>query len=376
MSPATNPAFANCHSHAFHRALRGRAVGGTDFWGWRDGMYAVAQALDPDLYHRLARATYAEMALAGIGAVGEFHYLHHNVGGVPYADPHAMADAVIAAAWEVGIRICLLDTCYLRAGFDDAEFAPAQRRFTYPDADTWATHATALAARYADNPAVVIGAAIHSVRAVDEAALPVAATALPDAPLHVHVSEQPAENDACLAATGRTPVQLLADAGVWGPRTTAVHATHLTADDIAILGESASYACFCPTTEAELADGIGPSVALRDAGARITLGSDSHTVIDMFAEARGLAMHERLASGSREGWTAGRLWQAATTDGATSLDFGGLGGFELTGSVRTAGASEPLWTATAADVVPPADLDPAWVRAELDATITEVWSRV
>nr|WP_300145607.1 formimidoylglutamate deiminase [Propionicimonas sp.] len=371
----TYPAFANCHSHAFHRALRGRAVGGADFWGWRDGMYAVAQVLDPDLYHRLARATYAEMALAGIGAVGEFHYLHHSPGGMPYADPHAMADAVIAAAWEVGIRICLLDTCYLRAGFDGAEPAPAQRRFTYPDADTWATHAAALAARYAGNPAVVIGAAIHSVRAVDEASLPVVAAALPDAPLHVHVSEQPAENAACLAATGRTPVRLLADAGVWSPRTTAVHATHLSAGDIATLGRSGGFACFCPTTEAELADGIGPSVALREAGARITLGSDSHTVIDMFAEARGLAMHERLASGEREGWTAEQLWRAATTDGAASLGFEGLGGFELTGSARTAGVAEPLWAATAADVVPPADLDPAWVQAELEAVVTEVWSR-
>jgi formiminoglutamate deiminase len=319
----TFAAFANCHSHAFHRALRGRAVGGTDFWGWRDGMYAVAGVLDPDLYHRLARATYAEMALAGIGAVGEFHYLHHGPGGTPYVDPDAMAEAVISAAWEVGLRICLLDTCYLRAGFGGEELHPVQRRFSFPDAESWASGVTDLAARYADNPAVVIGTAIHSVRAVDEASLGVVASALPKAPLHVHVSEQPAENTACFAATGRTPVQLLADAGVWGPRTTAVHATHLTGDDIATLGAAGSFACFCPTTEAELADGIGPSVALREAGVRITLGSDSNTVIDPFAEARGLAMHERLASGHRDGWTASQLWEAATTDGAASLGFGG-----------------------------------------------------
>lgn len=371
----TYPAFANCHSHAFHRALRGRAVGGADFWGWRDGMYAVASVLDPDLYYRLARATYAEMALAGIGAVGEFHYLHHGPGGTPYEDPNAMADAVIAAAWEVGLRICLLDTCYLRAGFSGEELASAQRRFVHPDADAWADGARDLASRYADNPAVVIGAAIHSVRAVDEVSLATVANTLPDAPLHVHVSEQPAENDACLAATGRTPVQLLADAGVWGPRTTAVHATHLTPADVATLGAAGGYACFCPTTEAELADGIGPSVALREAGVRLTLGSDSNTVIDSFAEARGLAMHERLASGAREGWTAAQLWQAATTDGAASLGFGGLGGFELAPSVRTAGAVEPIWAATAADVVPPPDLDPGWVAAELTAAIDEVWSR-
>ena len=369
-------AFANGHSHAFHRALRGRNHHGSTFWGWRDGMYGVAAVLDPDLYHRLARATYAEMALAGIGAVGEFHYLHHAPGGIPYVDRHAMAEAVISAAREVGLRICLLDTCYLRAGFDGEELADAQRRFTHPDAETWAASVTELAARYEGNPAVVVGTAIHSVRAVEEAALATVAATLPEAPLHVHVSEQPAENAACIAATGRTPVRLLADAGVWTGRTTAVHATHLTPGDIATLGDAGSFTCFCPTTEAELADGIGPSVALREAGARVTLGSDSNTVIDMFAEARGLAMHERLASGLRQGWSADQLWRAATSEGAASLGFGSLGGFELTGSVRTAGASEQLWAATAADVVAPPDIDPGWVRAELTAVIDEIWSRL
>lgn len=370
------PAFANCHSHAFHRALRGRADAGRTFWGWRDGMYGVAEVLDPDVYHRLARATFAEMALAGIGAVGEFHYLHHGPGGIPYNDRHAMAEAVIAAAWEVGLRICLLDTCYLRAGFAGEALTTAQRRFAHPDAEVWASGVADLAARYADNPAIVIGTAIHSVRAVDEASLATVAAALPEAPLHAHVSEQPAENAACLTATGRTPVRLLADAGVWTPRTTAVHATHLTVDDIATLGAAGCYACFCPTTEAELADGIGPSVALREAGAQITLGSDSNTVIDMFAEARGLAMHERLASGVRQGWSAGQLWRAATIDGAASLGFAGLGGFELTGSVRTAGTTEPIWAACAADIAQPAGLDPEWVQAELDAVIVEIWSRL
>lgn len=370
-----HPAFANCHSHAFHRALRGRTVGGTTFWGWRDRMYAVAEALDPDRYHRLARATYAEMALAGIGAVGEFHYLHHGPGGVPYDDPNAMAEAAIAAAGEAGIRICLLDACYLRAGFTGEEFSPAQRRFADPDAETWADRISELATRHRGNPAVVVGTAIHSVRAVDEGSFATVLAALPTAPLHVHVSEQPAENQACVAATGRTPVRLLADAGVWSPRTTAVHATHLSAEDVAVLGGAGGYVCFCPTTEAELADGIGPSVALREAGARITLGSDSNTVIDGFAEARGLALHERLLSGTRDGWDAAGLWRAATSDGAASLGFGGLGNFELRDSVRTAGAVEPLWAASAAEVVPATGLDPEWVRYELSAAIDELWRR-
>jgi formiminoglutamate deiminase len=379
------PAFANCHSHAFHRALRARTVGGGDFWGWRDRMYAVAGALDPDLYHRLARATFAEMRLAGYASVGEFHYLH-SVGRSRHFDRAQyrrarptgggdLAEAVVEAAREVGLRICLLSTLYERAGFAGKPLHPAQERFVLT-LDAWQQRVTELASQYAGDPLVVIGTAIHSVRAVPPEHLAEAAATLPDAPLHVHVSEQPAENEACLAVTGRTPVQLLSDAGIWSPRTTAVHATHLTAEDITILGEAGSYACFCPTTEAELADGIGPSVALHEAGVRITLGSDSNTVIDPFAEARGLAMHERLASGRRDGWTAEQLWCAATTDGHTSLGFRIDDTIELSRSVQTAGMTEPIWAATAADVVPPPDLDPEWVRTELDAVIDEVWSRV
>ncbi|MFT4108167.1 formimidoylglutamate deiminase [Propionicimonas sp.] len=367
-SPAPGPkvpAFANCHSHAFHRALRARTVGGGDFWGWRDRMYAVAGALDPDLYHRLARATFAEMRLAGYASVGEFHYLHSP----------DLAGAVIEAARAVGLRICLLSTLYERAGFAGEPLHPAQERFVLT-LDAWQQRVTELASQYAGDPLVVIGTAIHSVRAVPPEHLAVAAATLPDAPLHVHVSEQPAENEACLAATGRTPVQLLADAGVWSPRTTAVHATHLGAEDVAILGATGSYACICPTTEAELADGIGPSIALRDTGVRITLGSDSNTVIDPFAEARGLAMHERLASGRRDGWDATQLWTAATTDGHASLGFAVDDLVDVHLSVQTAGGTEPLWAASAADVAPPAGLDPDEVADDLAAAIDEVWSRV
>jgi formiminoglutamate deiminase len=360
-------AFANCHSHVFHRAFRGR-VGGDSFWSWRDEMYALAAVLDPDLLHRLARATYAEMRLAGIGAVGEFHYLHHQLDGTPHDDPNAMGEAIIDAARDVGLRICLLDTCYTNA-------EGIQRRFDDGDAEQWASRVHDLAAKHAD-PDVVIGAAIHSVRAVPRDQLVIVAEALPDAPLHVHVSEQPAENDECLAATGMTPVALLAEAGVWTPRTTAVHATHLTDDDIRTLGDAQVFVCFCPTTEADLADGIGPSVALREAGARLTLGSDGHTVIDMFAEARAVEMHERLVSGRRGSWSAAQLWDAATTTGHASLGFDGGDTFELATSVRTAGSDEPLWSATAADVVPPADLDPDDVAHDLQAAIDECWSRV
>ena len=367
-------AFANCHSHVFHRALRGRAAGDS-FWSWRDDMYTLAAVLDPDLLHWLARATYAEMRLAGIGAVGEFHYLHHQSGGTPYDDPNAMGEALIAAARDVGLGICLLDACYLAAGFDQPTDG-VQQRFDDDDAEQWATRVLDLAASHDEDTDVVIGAAVHSVRAVPREQIPVVVEALPDAPLHVHVSEQPVENKACLAATGMTPVALLAEAGVWTERTTAVHATHLTGDDVRILGDAGAFVCFCPTTEADLADGIGPSTALHKAGARLTLGSDGHTVIDMFAEARALEMHERLASGRRGGWTVDQLWDAATTTGFDSLGFDADGDFELTPSPRTAGSDEPLWSATAADVVPPDDLDPEDVARDLAAVIDECWSRV
>ena len=382
--------FANCHSHVFHRALRGRTPRGQDFWGWRDGMYAIAGVLDPDSYFRLAKATFAEMRLAGYSSVGEFHYLHHRPDGTGYAQPNAMAAAVIEAARDVGLRICLLPTRYARGGFGSAssgevpELDPVQRRFVDADLDAWQQRTAELAARYAADPLVVIGAAIHSVRAVPAEEFAAIAATLPDAALHVHVSEQPAENAACLAATGRTPVQLLADAGIWSQRSTAVHATHLGADDIAILGAAGANVCFCPTTEAELADGIGPSIALREAGARITLGSDSNTVIDPFAEARALAMHERLASGRRDGWSAAQLWTAATVDGHASLGFAEaqpakvpeLAHLRLRPTVQTAGVEDPIWAADASTVVGPPDLDPAVVADELSAVIDELWSRL
>jgi formiminoglutamate deiminase len=367
----TVPAFANCHSHVFHRALRGRVTGADSFWTWRDQMYALAAVLDPDLLFDLARATYAEMRLAGIRSVGEFHYVHHQPDGTAYDDPNGMAEALIAAAREADLRITVLDTCYLASGFDKAAEG-VQRRFSDGDADAWARRVEALAQTHAGEDDVVIGAAIHSVRAVPRDQLATVATAFPDAPLHVHVSEQPAENAECIAATGLTPVALLAEAGAWTPRTTAVHATHLSADDIQTLGAAKSYVCFCPTTEAELADGIGPSVALREAGARLTLGSDSNTVIDMFAEARAVEMHERLMTGIRGAWSADQLWLAATSTGHESLGFVVTDTIEVVDSVRTVGADELLWAATGADV----EGDAADTAELLESAIDTCWSRV
>lgn len=311
----TLPGFANTHSHAFHRALRGRAQrGGGSFWTWRQTMYDVAAVLEPESYRRLARATFAEMALAGMTAVGEFHYVHHRPDGQPYDDPNEVGKALIAAAREAGIRITLLDACYLHGGIGEP-LGEVQRRFADADADAWAERVDALA----DADGVRIGAAIHSVRAVDPASAATVASWAGDRPLHAHVSEQPAENEACLAAYGTTPTCLLARAGAIGERFTAVHATHLAEQDIAGLGRARCCCCFCPTTERDLADGIGPSKALADAGASLALGSDSHAVIDPFEEARALELDERLASGGRGRHDAPSLLRAATSAGHAAL---------------------------------------------------------
>ncbi|MDT4905902.1 MAG: hypothetical protein QOH52_3918, partial [Pseudonocardiales bacterium] len=306
------PGFANCHSHAFHRALRGRtqADGGT-FWTWREHMYALAGVLDPDSYLALARATYAEMALAGVTSVGEFHYLHHGPGGRPYAEPNAMAEALRTAAREAGVRLTLLDTCYLAGGLDSTGHLPldaVQQRFADPDVDHWASRMLTLS----DDDSTRIGAAIHSVRTVPRAALPTVAATATGRPLHVHLSEQPAENEACRAYYGHTPTEVLDDGGVLGPRTSAVHATHLTDADVKRLGGHAVTVCMCPTTERDLADGIGPARELADAGAGVSLGTDQHAVTDLFEEARGLEMDERLQSGQRGRFGPGELLAALT----------------------------------------------------------------
>ena len=299
------PGLVDAHSHAFHRALRGRAAGG-DFWGWRSGMYALVDRLDPDTLLALAAAAFGELVLAGVTTVHEFHYLHH---------PAGMDDAVCEAARRAGIRLVLLDTCYLRAGFTGEALDPVQRRFSDGDVERWAARAEKVAAA---NPDVTVGAAAHSVRAVDPASLGAVAAWARDrgVPLHLHLSEQPAENEACLAATGRTPTQLAHDHGVLGPATTAVHCTHVTAGDVALLGESGTAACLCPTTERDLADGVGPAAALAAAGCPLRVGSDSHAVVDLFEEARAVELDERLATGRRGLHPPDALLAAATAGAA------------------------------------------------------------
>jgi formiminoglutamate deiminase len=357
------PGFANAHSHAFQRALRGRtqAPTGGSFWSWRRQMYALAAQLDPDSMLALARATFAEMALAGITLVGEFHYVHHGPDGVAYDEPNAMAHALIQAAADVGVRLTLLDACYLHGGIEPD---PVQRRFFDDDVDAWVARVDPLRPA----PMVKIGAAIHSMRAVQpEHAATVARWAdAHAAPLHAHVSEQPAENEASLQVYGATPVALLGFEGALSDRFTAVHATHLADEDVELLGGAGAHVCLCPTTERDLADGIGPAVRLREAGARLAVGTDSNAIIEPLEEARAIELDERLAGGVRGLHSGAQLLDAATGGGYRSLGWAGGGAIEQgapadlvaihTDSVRLAGVGDEalidglVFAAGAADV--------------------------
>ncbi|HEU4895333.1 MAG TPA: formimidoylglutamate deiminase, partial [Acidimicrobiia bacterium] len=317
------PGLVNAHSHAFHRLLRGRTHHqGGDFWLWRERMYEIAEDLTPETYEEIATAVYIEMAMAGITTVGEFHYVHHQPGGTPYDDPNEMGHSLVRAARRAGIRICLLDVGYFRAGFDDRPLHPYQERFSDGSVDDWLDRVDELSASYQGAEDVVVGVAPHSVRAVPFDALRrveerVGATM----PVHVHVSEQQAENRDCLEATGKTPVALLKEAGLLSPMTTLVHATHLNAADVEAIGEAGCNVCYCATTERDLADGLGPASELVAAGASLSLGSDSHAVIDLFEEARGVEMHQRLRTGRRGVMDPVVLLDAATAGGAQSLGF-------------------------------------------------------
>ncbi len=356
------PGFANAHSHAFHRALRGRthADGGT-FWTWREHMYAVTQRLNPQSYLDLARAVFAEMVRAGYTVVGEFHYLHHQAGGIRYADPNAMGRAVIIAAAEAGIRLTLLDTLYLSGGLSGDGHVPlaeAQRRFGDGSVDAWAERVGELEG----GPMVRIGAAAHSVRAVPRDDLARFVKVVNDRPVHVHVSEQLAENVAAQAHYGLTPTELLADTGLLAPTVTTVHSTHLVDTDLDSMARAGASACLCPTTERDLADGIGPARALHDRGVPLCVGSDQHTVIDPFVEVRAIEEHERLETNERGRFALRDLATFGAANGYRALGWEHGGVLEpgaladlvavRLDSVRTAGArpDQVLFAAGAPDV--------------------------
>lgn len=400
----TVPGLANAHSHAFHRALRSRtqADRGT-FWTWRDLMYRAADRLTPDSYHRLARAVFAEMASAGVSCVGEFHYIHHQPDGSPYSDPNQMGLAVLAAAGDAGIRITLLDTIYLLGGFGPDGYIEAfgtQRRFSDRTAESWIERVEKLESTDATH----IGAAIHSVRAVDPRSMQLIAdwATSRGSPLHAHVSEQVAENDACRAHLGMSPVALLAECGALSEQFSAVHATHLSDDDVARLASAGASVVMCPTTERDLGDGIGPTTRFTDARIAMALGSDSHAVIDLFEEARAVELDERLRSHERGIHTSHDLLAMATVNGHRSLGWGDAGTIALGNradlttvrldSIRTAGTNHNTAVETAIFAVTTGDVTDVYVdgrhivatgvhatidvTAELDASIKELMDDV
>ena len=305
----TIPGMADAHSHAFQRLARGEIEsGGGDFWEWRDRMYRFTDWLPAD-YFRHARLVFREMLEAGITAVGEFHYLHGHA--------NELGEALIDAAQEEGIRITLIDACYLRGGLDGRALEPDQLSFSDGDADAWARRLDDMSGTDGSH----IAAAIHSVRAVDPESMRIVATYARERgmPLHIHLAEQPAEVEECLEVEGCTPAQLLDREGILGPDLVAVHAIHLNESDIALLGQNQVAVCACPTTERDLGDRVGPLGALARAGCPISVGSDSNAVIDMLEEARGLELDQRRATGRRVIHQPEDLLHAATVGGMRSL---------------------------------------------------------
>jgi formimidoylglutamate deiminase len=325
------PGMIDVHSHSFQRALRGRAESrrrsGPDFWSWRNIMYRCALALTPEEIYDVARMAFLEMALAGITAVGEFHYVHRTPQGEPYDDANLLAKQVIRAAESVGIRIALLYCAYARSGFELPQDA-GQIRFLQTEVQSFLRNAGELQAAIEAMPATVsFGIAPHSIRAVPKPYLEELAawTAERRLPLHMHVAEQPAEIDACRAEYGVAPFELLDGMGVLTPDFTAIHAIHLQPGEVERMGAGAITVGACPTTERNLGDGILCADTLIDAGVSIAFGTDSHTQTDGFENARELESNlrlerlERAVLDGRGGSMPALLFDFATRAGARSL---------------------------------------------------------
>ncbi len=332
------PALASAHSHAFQRAMRGRAQRPSgalreDFWSWRGAMFAVAESLDPESIFSISRVAFRELAASGVRTVGEFHYVHHQPGGTPYEERTILAERVIEAALAEGLRIALLRVAYARGGAG-VELAPAQRRFVDRDVDDVLRDVDTLRARYENHPDVRIGLAPHSVRAVPPAWLPPLSEYAQKhhLPLHMHIAEQPAEIEACLDETDMRPIELLDERGVLDERFVAVHATHLMPHEARLLGDAGAFACICPTTERDLGDGLPDLAALRGAGAQICVGIDSHVICDPLEEMRALETNERLRTLRRntyapaEGTPAEALFREGSIVGARACGFSDTGG--------------------------------------------------
>jgi formimidoylglutamate deiminase len=322
------PGFVDAHSHAFQRGLRGAverfSAGAGSFWSWRDGMYALAASLDRETLGQLCRRTFAEMRSAGITAVGEFHYLHHERDG-----DWAFDDVVLEAAAETGIRLVLLQACYSAGGIGQP-LEPAQRRFDTTDLAAYWRQWDRLARRL-DPRTQSIGVVAHSVRAASLAEIKAlhAEAARRRLPFHMHVEEQRREIEEAVAAYGRTPMRLLCEELSTAEGMTAVHCTHTAPADMAAFLERGGRVCVCPLTEGYLGDGIPDLSAPHAAGGRLCLGTDANTRIAPIEEMRWLEYGQRLRGERRgaladaRGGVAATLLEAATSGGAAALGIGG-----------------------------------------------------
>ena len=322
------PGLPNLHSHAFQRGMAGLAeVRGTSddsFWTWREIMYRFVDRLTPDDLAAIAALAYAEMLESGFTRVGEFHYLHHDRDGRPFADPAAMSGAIMAAARETGIALTHLPVFYAHAGFGGSTPGDGQRRFIH-DLDGFATLLDAARAEAATLPDAVVGIAPHSLRAVTPDELAVLVPLAGGAPIHIHIAEQVREVEDCLAFSGARPVAWLLDHAPVGPDWCLVHATHMTEAETVALARSGAVAGLCPITEANLGDGLFPAEAFLAAGGRYGVGSDSNVRIDATEELRLLEYGQRLVRRGRNllaepgGSTGGALYRAALAGGAQAL---------------------------------------------------------
>jgi formimidoylglutamate deiminase len=330
------PAMANAHSHAFQIGLRGigerpapTAAGADDFWSWRTEMYRLAGALDPDSMALVGTRAYGEMVRAGYGSVGEFHYVHHQPDGRPYDEPNAMAIALADAAAGAGLEIALLPAAYHRGGWDGGELPPAagQLRFCDGDVDTFLARVDGLRAWAAGRAGVVVGVAVHSVRAVPASWIEAVAGYAERHGLvrHVHACEQRRELEECDAEHGCTPIELLERCGFLGPRAAVVHGIHVSAHDIELLAASGTTVISCPTTEGNLGDGYLPALRYRDAGVPLAIGTDSQVRIDPFEEARELESGARREGQTRFALLAadGDLWGALAAAGRAAIGLEG-----------------------------------------------------
>jgi len=336
---AVVPGRVNAHSHAFQRAIRGRTEfleagrEEDDFWSWREKMYRAALSLEADQFEAIARFAFLEMARAGYTTVGEFHYVHHDPDGEPYADPNELAKRTVRAARDVGLRIALLRTAYHRAGYQQ-EPNPRQRRFLEPDLETYLDRIEALADHVDGLPRASVGLAPHSIRAVPGDWLEGIAEFAEqrDLPVHIHACEQRAELDQSVDEYGATPIEVFDELGLLSDRTIIIHATHASEREIELMADRGSSVCACPTTERNLGDGFLPARQLVDRGVPICLGTDSHADIDPWTEMRLVDYHERLRAERRnvlaEGLaadrggrmvTAERLWPMGGRHGARAL---------------------------------------------------------